>query len=121
MRTAITHYLFIAVLAFFAGPLLANEAQSGDEDTGATFEEKLAACGACHGPNGDKPLLPEYPILAGQYQGYLANALRQYRDGRRKNEIMALQVQILELSDADIDGLAAYFSAQPSPLHTLAD
>ena len=70
---------------------------------------------------GDKPLAPDYPVLAGQYQDYLAAALRQYRDGLRTNEIMALQVEILELTDADIEELAAYFSGKPSNLRSLAD
>jgi cytochrome c553 len=121
MRTAFTHFIAIAALAFFTSVLQANETQQEDEDTGATFAEKVEACAACHGQDGDKPLLPEYPILAGQYKGYLANALRQYRDGRRTNAIMKLQLEILELTDTDIEQLAAYFAAKPSPLHGLAD
>ena len=29
-----------------------------------TYEQKLNACAACHGVNGDKPVVPSYPILA---------------------------------------------------------
>ena len=98
----------------------ATDAAEAD-DSGMSFDDKLAACTACHGENGAKPILPEYPVLAGQYESYLANSLRQYRDGQRTNEVMALQLEILELSDTDIDRLAAHFSSQESPLHSLAD
>lgn len=121
MRTAIIQFLAIAVLAVYSSASVASEAAEDSADMGVPFDEKVAACGACHGENGDKPLLPEYPILAGQYKDYLANALRQYRDGQRTNQIMALQIEILELSDADIEDLAAHFSAKPSPLHGLAE
>jgi len=70
-----------------------------DEDEGFTFEEKLQSCAACHGENGDKPLAPEYPILAGQYADYLTQALRQYATGRRTNPIMMQQVELLELTE----------------------
>jgi len=120
MRTAIIYILVSLALAFNTGVVFAEDA-AHEEDSGASFEEKVAACGACHGVNGDQPLLPEYPILAGQYKDYLANAMRQYRDGQRTNQIMALQLEILELTDADIDRLAAHFSTKESPLHGLGE
>lgn len=118
MRTVIIHAL---ALALGAGATAIAEEHGAAENSGPSFEEKLTACAACHGENGDAPLTPEYPVLAGQYKSYLANALRQYRDGQRTNEIMALQVQILALSDADIDALASHFASKKSGLHSLAD
>jgi len=103
------------LLSAFAGTALANEAATDP----AAFEQKLAACGACHGEKGDKPLAPDYPILAGQSADYLAAALRHYRDGRRNNPIMGAQIQALQLSDDDIVKLGQYFSEQKSPLATL--
>ncbi len=116
MRTTIIHSLLTLALMLNVGITSAEEA-----DSGASFDDKVAACAACHGENGAAPILPEYPILAGQYEDYLANALRQYRDGQRTNQIMALQLQVLELSDNDIKRLAAYFAAKPSPLHGLGE
>ncbi len=83
------------------------------------FEDKLAACAACHGENGAKPIMPEYPILAGQHPDYLAHALRDYRGGRRNNPIMGAQIQALQLTDDDIERLAEHFAAQASPLSAL--
>ncbi len=117
MRTTIIYAVTILALLFNAGATSAQETA----DSGIPFDEKVAACAACHGENGAAPILPEYPILAGQYESYLANSLRQYRDGQRTNQIMALQLQVLELTDSDIDQLAAYFASKPSPLHGLGE
>lgn len=78
--------------------------------------EKAAACTACHGPNGAKPITPEYPILAGQHRNYLVHALHEYKSGARKNPVMGSQATAL--TDEDIKALAAYFSSQEAPLYT---
>ncbi|NNL99905.1 MAG: c-type cytochrome, partial [Gammaproteobacteria bacterium] len=90
--------------------------EEGEDEIAIPFEDKLAACAACHGEKGDKPIAPDYPILAGQHESYLAHALRAYKYGRRDNAIMMSQIQALEISDADIEKLAEYFAAQASPL-----
>lgn len=68
------------------------------------------ACVACHGTDG-VGILPEYPTLAGQYEDYLRQSLRDYRAGKRQNAIM--NGFAAALTDADIRALAAYFAAQP--------
>ena len=81
----------------------------------------VAACAACHGENGlgvDAPLEPKPPILAGQHADYLVQALTAYRNGRRKNIIMAGMAKGIA-SDADVKTIAAYFASQPSPLVTV--
>ena len=52
---------------------------------------------------------PQWPTLAGQHEDYLVHALKQYRDGVRKNAIMAPFAQAL--SDADIKLLAQYYAS----------
>jgi cytochrome c553 len=89
-----------------------GEPGSGDNSDFA----KAQTCVACHGPNGAKPIAPDYPVLAGQYANYLEHALHEYKSGKRKNPIMAGQVAAL--SDADIKALAAYFAAQKTELYT---
>jgi cytochrome c553 len=78
--------------------------------------DKAQACTACHGPNGAKPITPDYPVLAGQYSTYLKHALHEYKSGLRKNPVMAGQVA--PLSDDDIEALASYFASQQSLLYT---
>lgn len=99
-----------------AGACLLGAATSASAaDAPPATPEKVMICAACHGADG-KSLQPAYPHLAGQYSNYLERALREYRDGTRKNAIMGAQAK--GLSDQDIRQLAEYFAAQPGPLYT---
>jgi cytochrome c553 len=73
-----------------------------------------AVCAACHGKDGNTPVDPSYPKLAGQYSDFLIRALSDYKSGARKNAIMAGQVQAL--SKADIENLAAFYASLPGSL-----
>ena len=108
------------ILAIFANLLTTHVFADGDDDSGLSYDDKLQSCSACHGPDGDQPLAPDYPILAGQYADYLESSLKSYRDGRRNNPIMAMQVQMLNLTDEDIRRLSAHFASKRG-LSTLAD
>ncbi len=95
----------LAAAFLLAGPVMAGDPAAG--------ESKSQTCVACHGEGGNSTL-PMNPKLAGQYASYLEHALRSYRDGGRKNAIMAAQAAAL--SDEDIADLAAYFAAQSSEM-----
>ncbi|MGF6634229.1 cytochrome c553 [Paraburkholderia sp. MM5496-R1] len=109
------HTVFKAVgAAAVIGLAAANAAHAADAGNGKV----LAAshnCAACHGPNLNKPVSPEYPKLAGQYADYVFWALRQYQMGTanphlgRNNAIMQAQVQSLSLSD--MKDIAAYIES----------
>ena len=81
-------------------------AASGDPSVG---KKKSGPCAACHGAEGVSPS-PDFPNLAGQYPDYLETAMKHYKNGKRKNPIMAEQVK--NLSDKDMMDLAAYFASQ---------
>ena len=83
-------------------------AASGDASAG---RKKSAPCAACHGADGVSAS-PDFPSLAGQYPDYLETAMRHYKNGKRKNPIMAEQVK--NLTDKDMMDLAAYFASQRS-------
>jgi len=74
----------------------------------AAGRQKALMCQTCHGLDG-KAMLPEAPNLAGQSEIYLVKALKDYRSGARKNDMMSLVAPTLK--DRDIDDLAAYYSA----------
>lgn len=78
------------------------------------IQSMTAACMACHGEGGNKPVDSSYPKIGGQHKDYLVKVLRDYRSGKRSNPIMSSQVA--GLSQADIDDLAAYFAAQKGDL-----
>jgi cytochrome c553 len=67
-------------------------------------------CVACHGADGAKTTTDDYPVLAGQYEDYLLQALKDYKAGRRKNPIMGSIVA--GVKEEDLPALAHYFSQQ---------
>ena len=79
--------------------------------------EKLAdeRCAACHGKDGNTPIDPSYPRLAGQHEDYLLHSLRDYKDEKRKNAIMGAQAKLL--SRTDMENVAAYFSQLPGVMN----
>jgi cytochrome c553 len=82
--------------------------------------KQVAACVACHGETGlglVAPMTPRPSMIAGQHADYLEQALKAYRNGRRKNVVMDGMAQLLT-TDEDIRIAAEYFSQQASPLAT---
>jgi cytochrome c553 len=76
----------------------------------AALAAKAAVCVACHGPNGNSTM-PAIPSLAGQPKQFITTQLVMFREGRRVNPQMAPFVA--NLSNADINDLGTYFTAQP--------
>jgi cytochrome c553 len=70
---------------------------------------KAQVCTPCHGGDGNSPT-STIPSLAGQPRQFITMALYMFREGRRDNPLMA-PVSV-NLSNADLNDLAAYFSAQ---------
>ena len=102
---------FVIIFGFIYSSHVSSSNESGKrQGNGMSYEQKLQACSTCHGSNGDKPLAPDYPVLAGQHEDYLVNSLRAYKDGRRTHPIMNVQVKVLDLNDSDIRRLSRYFS-----------
>lgn len=81
-------------------------AHAGDADAGKT---KAQVCASCHGADGNSAS-GAFPRLAGQYADYLAKALADYKTGERNNPIM--KGFAANLTAADMEDLAAYFSKQ---------
>jgi len=97
----------LAVMAGTSGLAVAADAAKGKEKADQ-------ACAACHGKDGNTPIDPSYPKLAGQYEDYLVRALRDYASDQRKNAIMGAQAK--GLTRADIENLAAYYASLPGKL-----
>ena len=91
-------YLFLVSLV-----ILSSQPVQADVEGKAT-----QVCAACHGPIGIS-MRPDVPHLAGQPRFYLVEQLKNYRDGKRKNETMALIAK--PLSDQEIDNLAKWYSS----------
>lgn len=98
--------LWIATIAVAGWALCGSAVAGGDAAKG---KEKAALCAACHGADGNTPLAPDYPRLAGQPADFLGKALRDYKSGKRKNPLMAQLAA--NLSKQDIKDLAAYYAS----------
>jgi cytochrome c553 len=123
MRAAFTHEdragaaAVVAVAVALTGAGFAAPAAAGIEEGRA----KAEACFACHGPGGNSAD-PSYPSIAAQPRQFIVSALFQFREGKRKNELMSPMAA--GLSNADMNDLAAFFSAQravPTGVKTTAE
>jgi len=99
VRAAVT--LLLAVLAL--GPGIAQ-----GRDPVAGKARAAGICVTCHGALGISTL-PNAPHLAGQPAIYLVEQLRNYRSGKRVNDIMTVIAK--PLTNAEIDDLAAWYAS----------
>jgi cytochrome c553 len=83
----------------------------------AEGQKKSATCAACHGKDGNTPIDPSYPKLAGQHKDFLVRALKDYKSGARKNAVMGGQAAAL--SSKDMENLAAYYASLPGNLSVM--
>jgi cytochrome c553 len=67
-------------------------------------------CAACHGADGGKTIMEDYPILAGQKADYIVQALKDYKNGKRKNPVMAGLVTSID--EKDFAAIARFYSQQ---------
>jgi len=86
--------------------LQAVKTQPGDAKAG---QAKAAACGACHGMDGNSTDA-QYPKLAGQSEQYIVSQLMRFKSGSRQNAIM--QGMASTLAPQDMHDVGAYFAAQ---------
>jgi cytochrome c553 len=78
---------------------------AGSVEAGAT---KAAVCSACHGANGNS-VNAEWPSLAGLGADYIAEQLKNFKDGKRSNPVM--MPIVANLSPDDFADLGAYFDS----------
>jgi cytochrome c553 len=98
----------VVVGACLAFSFAAEDGAKAQGDAKAGRAKVESVCAVCHGLDG-LAKIPEAPNLAGQSEGYLIEQITAFKSGERKNEMMSVVVQ--DLSDADIENLAAYYSA----------
>jgi cytochrome c553 len=96
---------FLTIVALVALSINVPTVMAGDAAAG---KSRAAACAACHGANGISAN-DMWPNLAGQKETYLAKQIKAFRDGDRKDPMMAPMAA--GLSDTDIANLAAYYSS----------
>lgn len=84
-------------------------AHAGDAAAG---KAKAAVCAACHGPDGNTPIMDTYPKIAGQNAAYMELAVKAYKNGERTGPNAAtMAAMVAALTDEDIADVSAYFSS----------
>ncbi|KPQ02844.1 c-type cytochrome [Marinobacter sp. HL-58] len=87
--------------------LIAMAHGAGDPEAG---EENAETCASCHGKGGAKPVMGVYPKLSGIGEKYLYQQLVLIKDKDR--EISEMSGLLDDMSDQDLQDLAAYFNEQ---------
>ena len=68
-------------------------------------------CVACHGADGNTPIMPTYPKLAGQTAEYALAQMKDIKSGARSNGQSAVMKGIVAaLSDEDLSAIATYLA-----------
>jgi cytochrome c553 len=91
-----------------AAPVAESPLKPGDATAG---QGKAAACGACHGMDGNSTDA-QYPKLAGQSEQYIARQLTDFKSGKRQNPIM--MGMATPLTEQDMHDIGAYFASKSS-------
>ena len=95
--------LFTALAAAVAAPAFAA-------DGAKLFTEKT--CNACHGAEGKKPLMPNYPKLAGQNAAYAEQQMKDIKSGARNNGQTAAMKGVMHLvNDEEIKAISMWLES----------
>jgi len=96
------------VMAFVALAAFASTAAMA-ADGAKLFAEKT--CTACHGKDGKKTLMPDYPKIAGQNKAYIEKQMKDIKSGVRANGNSAAMKGVMEIvNDEEIKALAEFVS-----------
>jgi len=108
---------FFLRLLFCAGAFACASVVMAQDTSGHVtddFEQRMAACTACHGEHGaGTPTEAKVPRLAGKPAGYLRQQLEYFRSGQRRYPPM--EYLLRQLSPQYLGQVADYFAQQEVP------
>lgn len=111
MNKFVGKHVVVAALVALAGSAQAAGVVGNPKD-GAS---KAAMCIGCHGIEGYRAAYPEVyrvPVIGGQNQQYLENALQAYR--KKDRHFQSMNAITGSMTDQDIADMSAYYAAQKS-------
>lgn len=80
---------------------------AGDAAAGEAIAKQQ--CVACHGEDGNS-MVPTFPNLAGQVEGYIVDQLKKMKSGQRN--VPEMVAFVAELTAEDMRNLGAYYAGQ---------
>ena len=101
--------------ALFILLILMGLSQPGQAQNLEHGKEINATCAGCHGEFGQGGKRGEYPRIAGQREAHIKDQLRAFRARTRLNLPMFPYTQEREMSEADIEDVAAYLASVELP------
>ncbi len=101
-------FLIAAAALIFVGFTTSIHAKTGDAVSG---EEKAGLCGGCHGIDGNSADSAT-PRLAGQYAGYIAKQIQDFKKGHRNNNETMAGMALSVASSQDAWDIGVYFQQQ---------
>ncbi|GGC09909.1 cytochrome c4 [Marinobacterium zhoushanense] len=104
------------ISAFFAsqkiqlGQAAEDQVAAGQQIFRAGIADKgVAACTACHGPQGKGNNAASFPALGGQSAAYIESSLKKFAAGERANDPAGMMRDIaVKMNDAEIKAVAQY-------------
>jgi len=103
----------VAVALALAGCATPERSRSLNDPSVPAVAMAQQVCSNCHGLDGNAPS-PNFPKLAGQMAPYTVEQLKAFR-GQNRSDPAGFEYMwglSRHLTDAQIDGIAAYFAAQ---------
>lgn len=93
-----------------AGKAQAHYATLGEKIyRGGNLQTGIAACIACHGPQGEGLEAAKFPRLSGQHAQYLEDQLKAFQSGKRKNSPNQMMESIARrMSEEEIKAVSSY-------------
>lgn len=69
-------------------------------------------CAACHGADGNTPIMPLYPKIAGQSKEYITQQMNDIKSGARSNgQSIAMKAIMASVSDEETTAIAEFLSS----------
>ena len=106
-----THKTLILAFMAISTALLFSTARAMD---GAELY-KERTCIACHGAEGNAPVMSNYPKLAGQTAEYLLAQMKDIKSGARNNADTVAMKSVMDwISDEEMDVVAKWLAGLPA-------
>lgn len=111
---------FEDIVAYFSNQTLRQQSEKTKDHemklgksifTSGIKSKSIPACSSCHGSKGLGNKVAVYPSLASQHKEYIVKTLKNFREGKRKNDKDKLMRNVAsKLNNKEIEALATYIS-----------